>query len=231
MLFVPARNFTPVTGTRKVDLVVIHTMESPESLSTAENVAYWFAGSTAPKASAHYCVDANSVVQCVKENDVAWAAPGANHNGIQIEHAGRAGQGKVGWDDPYSKMMLHLSALLTADICRRYNIPARKIYPSGLVNGQRGITGHVDATLAFHLSNHTDPGPDFPWSTFLAEVQKILADTKPLVSWPVPLPKWWWEWNLWLEKNKSYPRPASAPYFIPLWAWRRRAAFLAAKKA
>ncbi len=229
MQFIPARNFTRVEGKRDIDLVVIHTMESPESLSTAENVAFWFAGSTAPQASAHYLVDANSVVQGVLEKDVAWAAPGANHNGIQIELAGRAGQGKVGWDDPYSKMMLHLAALLTADICKRYEIPARRVFSNGLILGTRGITGHANVSAAFHKSDHQDPGPTFPWDAFLAEVNKILKDSHtPIVGWPVPLPKWWWEWNAWKE-GKLSKRPASAPLVIPPWAWRRRAAFIAAK--
>jgi N-acetyl-anhydromuramyl-L-alanine amidase AmpD len=232
MLFIPARNYTPVSGTRKVDLVVIHTMETPEGLTTAENIAYWFAGSTAPKASAHYCVDVNSVVQCVKENDVAWAAPGANHDGIQIELAGRAGSTAEQWADPYSKMELHLAALLVADICKRHGIPARRLNTGAVANGGRGITGHVNVSEAFKGSTHWDPGPNFPWDSFLAEVNKILAQSHtPVLGWPIPLPKWWWEWNLWLEKGKSYPRPKSAPLLIPPWAWRRRKAFLDAKKS
>src|SRR3982750_3889302 len=91
--FVQARNFTRGRSNH-IDVLVIHTMESPEKPDTAESVANWFAGSTAPQASAHYCIDANSVVQCVQDGDVAWHAPGANHNGIGFEHAGRAAQTK-----------------------------------------------------------------------------------------------------------------------------------------
>lgn len=226
MEFIRARHFTPTSG-RKVDVVVIHTMESPEGLTTAEDVARWFAGPTAPRASAHYCADVNSVVQCVREQDVAWAAPGCNHNGIQIELAGRAGQSAAQWADPYSKSQLALAALLVADICKRHGIPAVQLGASALSRGERGITGHVSVSKAFHGSNHWDPGPNFPWSTFMGMVQEALRP-KVLRQWPVPLPKWWWAWNLWKEKGGT--RPAGTPYLIPLWAWARRRAFLAARK-
>ena len=89
--FVQAKNFTQGPS-NAIDVLVIHTMESPEKPDTAESVAHWFAGSTAPQASAHYCIDDNSIVQCVHDADVAWHAPGANHNGLGFEHAGRAAQ-------------------------------------------------------------------------------------------------------------------------------------------
>src|SRR3954447_10294902 len=107
--FVQARNFTRGRS-NAIDVLVIHTMESPEKPDTAESVANWFAGSTAPQASAHYCIDENSVVQCVRDEDVAWHVPGANHNGLGFEHAGRAAQGKRDWADEYSAKMLELSA-------------------------------------------------------------------------------------------------------------------------
>src|SRR5205809_2755015 len=111
--FIQARNFTATSG-RSVDVLVIHTMEAPETANTAENVAKWFAGSTAPQASAHYCIDANSIVQCVQDDDVAWHAPGANSDGIGFEHAGFASQGRSDWNDAYSSAMLERSAGLVA---------------------------------------------------------------------------------------------------------------------
>lgn len=69
-------------GGRTVDLVVIHTMEAPEKGSTAEDVARYFQ-TTDREVSSHHCIDDDTIVQCVREEDVAWCAPGANHNGIQ----------------------------------------------------------------------------------------------------------------------------------------------------
>lgn len=171
MRFTQARNYTRATG-RKVDVVVIHTMESPEGVDTAESVASWFAGSTAPQASAHYCVDSNSIVQCVREEDVAWAAPGANSDGIHVEHAGRANQTAAQWADAYSRKELDVSAGLVADITRRHGIPARWLSVADLKAGRRGITSHANVSLAFRKSNHTDPGPGFPSGAYVALVAK-----------------------------------------------------------
>ena len=166
-----------VGRTRKVRVVVVHTMESPERATTAEDVARnWFA-KTAARTSAHYCVDADSIVQCVSEADTAWAAPGANADGIQIELAGRAGQGATGWADPYSVAELDLAARLVADICTRHNIPIRKLTREQLAAGERGIIGHVDASAVYRLSDHTDPGPDFPWDQVIAKARAYAAPT------------------------------------------------------
>ena len=75
--------------------------------------------------SAHYCVDSDSIVQCVREEDIAWHARGGNATSIGIELAGYAGQGPKGWDDDYSWAVLEQAATLTADVCARHRIPVR----------------------------------------------------------------------------------------------------------
>jgi N-acetyl-anhydromuramyl-L-alanine amidase AmpD len=169
--FVAARNFTRGREGSEISLVVIHTMEAPEKVGTARAVANWFAGPTAPQASAHYCVDANEVIQCVREEDVAWAAPGANRTGIHLEHAGFANQKLADWNDKYSESTLRRSAALVAAICARYRITIRKLSPADLIAGARGLCGHVDVTNAFHKSDHTDPGPNFPWDDYIELVR------------------------------------------------------------
>ena len=106
--FVESPNVTK-TGGRTIDLIVIHTMEMDEKGDTAEHCALWFKNPAA-KVSAHYCVDADSIVQCVRDQDIGWHAPGANHDGIGIEHAGRAKQTGRDWSDAYSVAMLERSA-------------------------------------------------------------------------------------------------------------------------
>jgi N-acetyl-anhydromuramyl-L-alanine amidase AmpD len=184
--FIQARNYTRVTGApRRIDVIVIHTMESPEKPDTAEAVAAWFAGSNAPQASAHYCVDSNSVVQGVLDKDVAWAAPGANHNGIQIEHAGRAAQTAKDWRDGYSVKELAVSAETTRGLVRKYNIPIRWLSPNDLRAGRRGITSHANVSAAFRKSNHTDPGPNFPVTAYLALVAKRTNPVKKVIRFVI----------------------------------------------
>jgi N-acetyl-anhydromuramyl-L-alanine amidase AmpD len=146
-------------------------MESPEKGETAEKIARWFAGPNAPQASAHYCVDSTEVIGCVRDEDVAWAAPGANHNGIQLEHAGYARQTQAEWHDPYSQAMLRLSAKLTARLCRKYGIPIRWLSAADLKAGKRGITSHANVSAAFHKSTHWDPGPAFPHEEYIEAVR------------------------------------------------------------
>ncbi|WP_438041428.1 N-acetylmuramoyl-L-alanine amidase [Sorangium sp. So ce128] len=169
--WIPARNFT--AASRAVaDLVVLHSTEGARGRGAARAVARWFGGGAAPQASAHYVVDDDEVIACVAEDDVAWAAPGANRTGIQIELCGSARQSASEW---LAGGLLARAADLTAGICRRHQIPICKLSPEDLAGGARGITGHVDASRAFRKSDHWDPGPSFPWSTFLELVAAARA--------------------------------------------------------
>ena len=173
MRFVQARHFTsgPVP-IRAIRLVCLHSMESLERPDTAENVAHWFAGDDAPQASAHYLIDADSIIQAVKDEDIAWAAPGANRDGIHIELAGKAAQTSAQWLDGYSLSVLSLAAALTADLCRKYRIPVHEVGASGLLIGARGITTHAAVSQAFKKSTHHDPGEAFPLNAFVEMVRK-----------------------------------------------------------
>lgn len=172
MTFVQARWFTPTSG-REIDLIVVHSMEVPEKADTAEGVARYFQ-TTDKKASAHYCVDGDSEVQCVRDMDVAYHAPGANHNGIGIEHAGYARQTTAEWVDAYGDPMLSRSARLTALLCRQYNVPAKWLTVGEVRGGLRGITSHNNVSLAFGKSTHTDPGPGFPSEEYMRRVRAAL---------------------------------------------------------
>jgi N-acetyl-anhydromuramyl-L-alanine amidase AmpD len=167
--FIQSPHVTRTDG-RRIDLIVIHTMELDERRDTAERCAAWFANPAA-KVSAHYCVDADSIVQCVRDQDVAWHAPGANHNGIGIEHAGRAAQTGRDWGDPYSRAMLDRSAALVAELCRKYELPVAWLGAAELRAGQRGIATHKAVTDAFKRGGHGDPGQGFPAERYLALVR------------------------------------------------------------
>lgn len=163
--WIPARHFR--TGRiEQVGLIVIHTAEVAEGAMSAHAVAQYFA-TTSRAASAHFCVDNEHVVQCVRVIDTAFAAPGANANGVQIELSGYARQTPDEWDDTFSVQMLKLAASVVADVARRFAIPIVEIDEDGLKRRMRGITTHAAVSRAFRKSTHTDPGPFFPLEFFL----------------------------------------------------------------
>ncbi|WP_433513853.1 peptidoglycan recognition protein family protein [Nonomuraea sp. CA-143628] len=172
-----------------IRVIVVHTMETGESGNVAESVAAYFARPST-NASAHLCVDNNSVVRCVSDSDTAWAAPGCNSDALQIELAGRAGQNAAQWADEYSKNLLDLAARQVAAWCKTHSIPARRLTRAQLRAGQRGIVGHQDVSAVYKRSDHWDPGSNFPWTSFIAKVNHHLnggttaQPSKPTTSKP-----------------------------------------------
>lgn len=174
--YVEARWFGP-KRTNPVRLVVIHTPEWPESASGAEGVAKYFATMTdGRKASSHIVTDSDSIVQCVHDSFVAWAAPGANHDGIQVEMVGFANQTRAQWRDKFSLAALSLTADAVAQYCLKYGVPPTRLTDQQLKNGDSGIVGHDQVSRVYKESTHSDPGPYFPWTRFLLYVKGSFAD-------------------------------------------------------
>lgn len=179
MMGTTAKNYTKGPRKNKIRLIVIHSMESQEKPGTARQVAKWFSNDNAPKSSAHYCVDNKEAVKVVEDSDIAWAAPGANSDGLHIEIAGSARQTRKQWLDEYSNGCLDQAAKVAALWCVKYQIPVRHLNINQTVDGKsKGFIGHIDATKAFpHLKgDHTDPGKFFPWDVFLAKVTTAISN-------------------------------------------------------
>lgn len=168
--FVPARWQKAIIGKRPVRVVVIHDMEAPEKEKTAENVAAYFKSGTV-KASAHVCIDSDSIVQCVRDNNVAFAAPGVNKDGIHLELAGYSKQTEADWLDVYGLLLLERAADAAAQYCLKYTLPALHLTNEQLASGARGIIGHYQATAVYPPNaGHEDPGKGFPWKFFIERV-------------------------------------------------------------
>lgn len=149
-----------------IDLVVIHTAEAPRERGGRWVIDYF--ATTSRVASCHYGVGAYDVAQGVREADTAYAAPGSNHDGIQIELQAYASDA---WKTPAAISQLRLCAALTRDICSRHHLPLVKLSPQDLRAGKQGICGHHDVSEAFKRSTHTDPGRNFPWPLFMGWLQ------------------------------------------------------------
>lgn len=176
--FVEARWYgkVPKSAPRKVRLVVIHDMEFYERADSAEVIARDFATrGESNKASAHICVDNNSVVQCVRDSQIAYAAPGANHDGIQVELAGYGKQTRQEWLDYYGIALLALGSDAVAQYCIKYGLPAVHLTNAQLKAGKPGIVGHYQVSEVYKKSNHTDPGKFFPWDYFVQSVQNFIT--------------------------------------------------------
>lgn len=170
--FIPAKWQTQIATRREVRVIVIHCMESPEKGDTAENVGLFFKRGES-RASAHVGVDSDSVVQYVKDNNVAWAAPGVNNDGIHIELAGKSAQNNREWLDLYGVLMLDRAADVVAQYCLKFSIAPIRLTNDQLRARHKGIIGHNQATAIYKPNQgHTDPGTSFPWSFFIERVAR-----------------------------------------------------------
>jgi len=181
---IQARWFTKWPGNlkRSVRVIVIHDMEYAERDDAAEIIAHDFATrDEKSKASAHICVDNNSIVRCVKDSDVAFAAPGCNTDGIQIELAGFGKQTRTQWLDDYSEKLLALGADATAQYCLKYKLPPIHLTNEQLASAGRGIVGHYQVSQVYKKSDHIDPGVGFPWDYFITLVGRCIDKRRLLV--------------------------------------------------
>lgn len=179
MPFVQAANYTR-GRLSKPRLIVLHDMEAPETATTAEGVAQFFAHQ--PKSpngsSAHVCVDDNSEVRCVHDRDTAWAAPNANHDGLHIEQAGYARQSRKDWLDTYSRHVIHRAAKQAARWCVKHKIRPYPLSNHELHNGVSGITTHLQVTAVLNNGQgHTDPGQHYPLDVFVQDLHHELRKT------------------------------------------------------
>jgi N-acetyl-anhydromuramyl-L-alanine amidase AmpD len=174
---IPARWYGHNRASR-VRVIVIHTTESPERDNAARAVANFFKHNP-NKTSAHIVVDNKEAIRCVEDNKAAWAAPGCNFDGLHLELIGTARQTRTNWNDKFSQDMLDIAAEVSADWCMLYGIPVTKLLVAQLIGGKRGFVGHIDVSKAYKLSNHFDPGPNFPWKSFLKKVENELKSRQP----------------------------------------------------
>lgn len=152
-----------------VDYAVIHATVSPCKPGGARANARYF---QSPDAGglAHYIVDPSETVQSCDEGVACWHCPPLNKRGIGVELCDPQSGDAARWLDEPHQQMLTRAAALFADICTHHRLPMVYVDHDGLLRGERGITTHHDAVLAWHKSTHTDPGPGFPMGQFIGLV-------------------------------------------------------------
>lgn len=169
--FVQAQGYTRGRSDGPPLWIVWHTMEAGENSQRAESTAAYFADpSDGRQVSSHYCADNDSVVQCVDLDDIAWTVgnrPG-NYRGINWELSGFANQTRQQWLDAFGQGMFHQVIPLVVADAIRFGIPHRRCSINDLVAKKPGHTTHNDLRIAFGVTTHTDPGPNFPFDYLLA---------------------------------------------------------------
>jgi hypothetical protein len=186
LTLVQAKHYAPGRS-GPLRFLCLHVAEIAEVLKAAENLSAWAGGPNAPHASWGYAVDADSITWSVRDEDTAWHAPGLNPVSIGVELAGYSAQTTAQWGDPYSASTLVRAAGLFAALARKHALPVRFVAAAelraaaaaGWPEDVAGITSHLEVTRArldqvirgANRSTHTDPGPNFPWRSFLSLVE------------------------------------------------------------
>ncbi|MBI4574910.1 MAG: N-acetylmuramoyl-L-alanine amidase [Planctomycetes bacterium] len=137
-------NYSPRSG-RTIRRVVMHTIEGP--LSSGVNT---FDSRLPPgeARSAHYLVGFDgTIIQMVRDKDVAWHAVGHNAETIGIEHEGYSRR------DGWTEAQLRASAGLVHWLSLEYGFPVDR--------------NHVVSHEELDPRNRDDPGPHFPWDYYL----------------------------------------------------------------
>lgn len=169
-IFRSSPNFNARPSGTDVSLVVIHSCEGGYAGCWG-----WLRNPQA-SASAHYVVkeDGGEITQLVREADRAWHVAAAyrcslnnnvdcgkngvstNHFSVGIEHGGFASQAS------WPANQVEESAKLTCNITRN----------QGIIRDRNHIVSHGQ----LQPETRTDPGPNWPWSSYISRVRAICGD-------------------------------------------------------
>lgn len=163
----PAKSYRIAKPGRKINRLVMHTMEVPPLAGMSIEIGGRFAAESYPRnASTHYCVDPIYTVQCVETFNIANHAGLANGDSLGIEMAGFSHEG-------IPITVITNAAKLAADLCRRFNLPCVWLDGEAVKRGERGITGHAECNDAYEGvgEGHRDPGDRFDRERFITLVR------------------------------------------------------------
>lgn len=121
------------------------------------------------------------------------SVPPLNSRALHVCVPERVSFSRTEWIDSGHVIFL---ARFIIDAHKTYGIPYRRLFVNDLkghlgqdghYNGPSGYCGHKDVSLAYALSDHTDPYPNFPWDYLDALLVHPAPNPDPDPD-PVPLP-------------------------------------------
>lgn len=151
-----------------IRLLVLHDTEG----DTAEGAARYFA-SDERTGSAHFCIDGDHCFRTLDPTVIAWGAPPANTHGLHFEQAGFAHWTREEW---LATGVVERTAYRVAYWAHVLDIPLRYLTDAQLEAGvAAGVTYHAQVSRVFRESDHTDPGPHYPFDKFMITARNFLA--------------------------------------------------------
>lgn len=176
--------------------------------------------------SAHYVEDVASEEHCVADSKIAWHAPPNGHSiGIEICADGgsaaayrskpSANYTREQWLSPQVWPAVKRAAARTRELCDRYGIPKVQLTSAQVRAGEKGICGHINVSEAFGQTDHSDPGPAFPWAEFMQEVTgTTVKPATPVQEDDMPTVQEVWTGTP-VVKNVTAKNPDTAPRVAP----------------
>lgn len=156
-------------GTNTHQAIIVHTTEGDTAQGAIDQLRK-------DGNSYHIVIDENAKERRLLNDDEQAGAAMAHGNqvGLHVALTGRSGQK---WSEGTLKT---LGARMRA-WSDKFGIPLKKIDASALRDGTKGIAGHADVSGAWHETDHTDPGGDFPWDNAIgkAKIAGNAADDNP----------------------------------------------------
>lgn len=161
-------------GGTKARLVAVHTAESAR---TATSLRSYF--DRTESASSHVAIDATTTLEMVPRSRAAWTLRNGNPYSVNAELCAFAAWSRADWLSTGTvqgcanpRKIVSRAAAWARRECLALGIPMVKLSPADVRAGKAGIIGHHDYTVGMRDGSHWDPGPNFPWDIFMAEVRR-----------------------------------------------------------
>lgn len=169
--YVQGRNSYSDADGRKYAIAIHNTSNN----ASDENEASYATRRTDGVSSHFYC-DRDSVIQSLDTAAKAGHAGNrqGNENAVAVEITGANGWTRQQWLD---NVAWDLLGRVLAEVCRHYGIAVRRASVGEMQANPavKAFYGHNDMRLAWGGTDHTDPGPTFPWDRLFSAVTAALG--------------------------------------------------------
>lgn len=162
-------------------LLVVHTFEGDPGI-TVERMTDYQSGRLPHQRTGSYHVVIDGMGRSGRENDnefIPWAAGWTgNRIGLHVSLAGRAAFTREQWL-ARGAQLVELARWLAHE-SKLNDIPLEVVPVAGIRGNGRGVCSHADISRAFPTeTDHTDPGPHFPWDHVLKLARSGSSSSSP----------------------------------------------------